>query len=69
MVKWVNNTEINALIEKAAAQGWTVRGGGAKHVQLKSPDGNYLIYASSSSVSRRAVANLRSQLRRAGVNL
>jgi predicted RNA binding protein YcfA (HicA-like mRNA interferase family) len=56
--------ELKQLLRAAKAAGWQVRPTGSGHLQLRHPAGGIVVTSSSPS-DRRALANLKAQLRRA----
>lgn len=67
--KYTSSPEINDLIDTVVEQGWRVEKG-RKHVKVYPPDKSRPIVTIPSTPSdRRAVANVRSQLRRSGAVL
>lgn len=62
--------EVAALIEAAVAQGWTFKQRSKEtHGALYSPDGKTIVPFGGSYGDHRAIKNLKSALRRAGVKL
>lgn len=62
------NRDFRDLAQLALAQGWEINKTNGGHLRWKAPAGA-LIFSASTPSDRRAVANLRSQLRRAGLTL
>jgi hypothetical protein len=61
--------DVKQLIKVAEQQGWTVTRTGTLHLRWQAPDGRVLFRNGTSPSDRRAVANLRSDLRRLGLRL
>ena len=58
--------EIDEVLSAAEKEGWVIaRSSG--HTKCKSPDGEHLIVVSSSPADPRAILNIRSMFRKAGV--
>ena len=62
----VKDSDIRKLISTAQEQGWHVSKG-RKHILLRNPKTGYSTIASTTTVGKRGVANLRAQLRRGGL--
>lgn len=61
--------ELKGLRKAAEAQGWTVRITNGGHLRWDSPKGGKPIFTASTPSDRRALANIRSMLRAAGLDL
>lgn len=59
--------EIHDLRQLAESHGWVVTYTGSGHLRFKPPDGGAVIFAPSTPSDRRAVLNVRAQLRRQGL--
>jgi hypothetical protein len=59
--------DMNVLVSKARAVGWTVQMTRNSHLEWKSPDGQHLLYSGSSPSDWRGLKNLESQLQSRGV--
>lgn len=65
-----NDDKVAALIEVAVAHGWVVTKTAKGHLCFRSPDKRVpLIYGGGTPSDHRALANLRSMLRRHGLPL
>jgi len=67
-LKGVKPKEHRDLMLKVLAQGWTATVTGSGHIKLTPPDGTAPIIAAMTAGDRRGTLNLRSRLRRHGVD-
>ena len=65
----VKNKELDAMVEKAWAEGWWARRTGTGHVICYSPDGGRMVDVANTPSDRRTVPNTRSYFRHAGLSL
>lgn len=61
-----NNKEIRILLKIARQQNWRIDGQG-KHLRWFSPDGISIVVTGSTPSDHRALANIKRDLRRAGL--
>ena len=61
--------DLDDIIHRAKAAGWRVEVAGSGHYQFKSPDGEGLVTVSRTPSDYRALLNIESDLRRAGLDL
>lgn len=60
--------ELRGLARAAQQAGWTIRLTGGDHLRWESPDGT-VVHSSGSPSDRREFMNVRSRLRRAGLDV
>ncbi|WP_329131468.1 hypothetical protein OG552_10280 [Streptomyces sp. NBC_01476] len=63
------NKDVQQLLDRLRAQGFHVRFGGSGHYRVRSPAGRTISLAATPRGGRRALANMRAQLRRIGAHL
>lgn len=63
------NKEINKMLNQIASQGWRVEPTKSGHWKCYSPCGKHIVTSGNATASRRALANLRSQLRKYGAKI
>jgi len=61
--------EYRGLADAVLAQGWRIEPTNREHFRWLSPDGKYIVITSKTPSDRRALANIRSDLRRAGLKV
>lgn len=65
-VKRIKSKQVRSLIERAQAQGFTVRGQGNGHLAVHRPDGAWAASCGTTISDQKAYVLIRSHLRRAG---
>jgi len=60
-------SDLQSLIRTAQRQGWSVQLRRGGHLAWKSPSGDGVVFSASSPSDWRAMPNLKSSLRRAGL--
>ena len=64
----IKPVELRDLYERAEQAGCTISITGGNHIRVRTPDGK-VVHGPLTSGAKRAILNVRSQLRRAGVAL
>lgn len=61
--------DVNELVKKIEKQGWSVRISRGSHIRCQSPTGRLVFLSGSPNGGRRAIENMRRDLRNAGAEL
>jgi hypothetical protein len=69
IIRGVRPQEARSLMRRAVRQGWAITVTNGGHIRLTPPDGGTPIIAALTSSGGRGVNNLRSLLKRAGVDV
>lgn len=68
-MKGIRDDKLRELISIAKEKGWSVAIGGGTHVKFFSPSGNYVTSCTTTYTSSRSYYEVRSKLRRAGLQI
>lgn len=68
-MKGIRDDKLRELVRIAKERGWTVEIGGGTHVKFTTPEGKYVTSCTTTYTSPRSYLEVRSKLRRAGLDV
>ena len=68
-MRGIHDDKLRGLVSQAQERGWRVEIGGGTHVKFYTPEGKYVTSCTTTSTGSRTYLEVRSKLRRAGLEV